>query len=122
MDRLITVAVFTLPHELAVVRARMEAEGITCFAKDENTVAAHPFYSNVIGGIKLQVPAEQVAQAREILAENGHWELVGSERPADPWVSSPLQVPKLPRLSPSDRRALAFVLVGVLALIIVLLA
>ncbi len=71
MNELVTVAVFTYGHEMAVVRARLEWEGITCFAKDEHTVAAHPLYSNLIGGIKLQVAAPDVEQARVILIEAG---------------------------------------------------
>ena len=72
MNDMVTVAVFTWAHEMAVVRARLEWEGIDCFAKDENIVAAHPLYSNLVGGIKLQVRAEDVERAREILIETGH--------------------------------------------------
>jgi hypothetical protein len=71
MVNLITVATFGQAHELAVVRARLEWEGIPCHLKDEFTVQAHPFYSNAIGGIKLQVASEDVDRARAILVEAG---------------------------------------------------
>jgi len=71
MNDLVTVAVFTYPHEMAVVRAHLESEDITCFAQDEHTVAANPFYSNLVGGIKLQVRAGDVSRAREILLDAG---------------------------------------------------
>ncbi len=88
MAQFVTVAVFTLPHEYAVVRARMESEGILCFAKDESTVSAHPFYSNLVGGIKLQVPSEDVERAREMLLEAG----VISEYPQEPVTGEGLRV------------------------------
>ena len=71
MNDLVTVAVFTYPHEMAVVRAHLESEDIPCFAQDEHTVAANPFYSNLVGGIKLQVRTGDVARAREILLGAG---------------------------------------------------
>ena len=49
----------------------MESEGITCFVKDELTVQVNPFYSNAIGGVKLQVPESELNKAIEILKETG---------------------------------------------------
>lgn len=84
MVNLITVATFGQAHELAVVRARLEWEGIPCHLKDEFTVQAHPFYSNAIGGIKLQVASEDVDRALEILVEAGvlHFEKAGPAHPS----------------------------------------
>lgn len=71
LNQLITIATFTLPSELIVVRGRLESEGVECFTKDELTVQVHNFYSNAIGGVKLQVRHEDVELANQILTELG---------------------------------------------------
>lgn len=72
MNDLITVVAFTYPHELAIVKGRLESEGIECFVKDEMTIQVHNFYSNAIGGVKLQVKNSDVENAIEILKEGGY--------------------------------------------------
>lgn len=67
MTHLITIKTFTYPHEAYVIRGRLESEGIRTFLKDEMTVQVHNFYSNAVGGVKLQVPAEDVDRALHIL-------------------------------------------------------
>ena len=42
--------------------------------QDELTVQVNPFYSNAIGGIKLQVLSSDLSRAIEILKEAGHIE------------------------------------------------
>lgn len=121
MNRLVTVAVFTYAHEMAVVRARLEWEGITCFTQDENTVAAHPLYSNLIGGIKLQVASSDVDRAVELLKEAGvindgpQEETTGK----DVWKSVATSF-RLPLLSPKRTRQVA-IGVGVALVILWLL-
>ena len=72
MENLVIVATFTYPTELAVIRGRLESEGIECFLKDEYTVQAYNFYSNAIGGIKLQVRESDAERAIQILKEAGY--------------------------------------------------
>jgi hypothetical protein len=60
---------FTYPYELAILRSRLESENIECFVKDELTVQVNPFYSNAIGGIKLQVRESDLQRAIVILKE-----------------------------------------------------
>jgi hypothetical protein len=71
-DSYITILTFTYPYEFAIVRGRLESEGIECFVKDELTVQVNPFYSNAIGGIKLQVRKRDWEQALKILTETGY--------------------------------------------------
>lgn len=71
-DKFITVLTFTYSHELAVVRGRLESEGIVCNAQDEVTAQVNPLYSNAIGGIKLQVKESDLERAVEILKESGY--------------------------------------------------
>ena len=72
MDNFVTIKTFTYPIDLAVIRGRLEAEGIDCFAKDELVAQANPFLSNAIGGIKLQVRQRDLPKAIEILEEGGY--------------------------------------------------
>lgn len=53
--KLITVATYTYPHEMAISKSKLEAYGIECFVRDELTVQVNNFYSNAIGGVKLEV-------------------------------------------------------------------
>lgn len=71
-DKFITVLTATFGSEIAVIRGRLESEGITCFVKDELTVQVNPFYSNAVGGVELQVPESELNQAIEILKETGY--------------------------------------------------
>ena len=66
-ETLVTIARFSHPHESHVWRARLESEGIGCFLADEHTVSANWFYSNAVGGVKLQVRASDSVEARRLL-------------------------------------------------------
>lgn len=69
---LITIKTFNFAHESAIIRSRLEAEGIYCFVQDELTALVHPFHSQAIGGIKLQVREEDLEEAVRILKETGY--------------------------------------------------
>ena len=71
-EKFITVLTVTYTHEIAVIRGRLESEGITCFVQDEMTVQVNPFYSNAIGGVKLQVLSSDLSRTIEILKEAGY--------------------------------------------------
>ncbi|MEO8067347.1 MAG: hypothetical protein ABI599_06610 [Flavobacteriales bacterium] len=125
MADFVTVAIFVNPHEMAVYRARLEWEGIECFAKDENIVSANPFYSNAVGGIKLQVPLADLQRARELLVEAGALQEIAEEpvRSADilkPLISGPL-LPQFPMITLERVRLLALIVIGVAAVALVLL-
>jgi hypothetical protein len=117
-DTLVTIATFTHPQEAAVIRARLEWEGIPCHLKDEHTVQVHPFYSNAIGGVKLQVRAGEADRARALLMEadlvaDGDGEAMHTDE--DP------EMPRMPQLGPAAMRRLALVIVVLLLLLVVLL-
>lgn len=67
MNKLVTIKTFTYPHEAYIVRGKLESEGIETFMKDELTVQVHNFYSNAVGGVKLQVLEKDVEKASSIL-------------------------------------------------------
>ena len=72
MEEFITILTFTYPHEMEIVRGRLESEGIECNVLDEFTVQVHNFYSNAIGGIKLQVKKEDLSRALQVLKASGY--------------------------------------------------
>ncbi|MDR1516910.1 MAG: DUF2007 domain-containing protein [Dysgonamonadaceae bacterium] len=67
MDELITVKTFTYPHEAYILQSRLESDGISTFLKDEMTVLVNNFYSNAVGGVKLQVQDKDVETALAII-------------------------------------------------------
>jgi hypothetical protein len=78
MDKPVTLISFKNIQDLAILKGRLEADGIECFAADENAGTSNPF-STAIGGIKLQVRESDVERARAILIESGY--LRKPERP-----------------------------------------
>lgn len=68
-EKLVTVAVFRVPYEAGMAKGKLEAYDIPAFVADEFTIGANPFYSNALGGIKLQVPASYAEEAHQILSE-----------------------------------------------------
>jgi hypothetical protein len=92
MDNWVTIKTFTLPSEAVVIRARLESEGIECFLKDELTAQVNPFYSNAVGGVKLQVRENKQQEAIEILTNSdGKAEL--EEQPAESHISGEVICP-----------------------------
>jgi hypothetical protein len=73
-DRVSWVTVKIYPNTLAaaVPRSRLEAEGIPTFLEGERSASTGMHGATVVG-VKLQVPAPRVADARIILSQN--WSL-----------------------------------------------
>ncbi|UPQ80504.1 DUF2007 domain-containing protein [Flavobacterium azooxidireducens] len=67
MKDFITVAVFNLPSEIAVLKSILENEGIHYFFENETIVSIDPFASIAYGGIKLKVHRNDVEVVRGIL-------------------------------------------------------
>lgn len=81
MSRLVTIKVFTFTHEAAILRSRLEYEGIYYFIPDELLLQVHPFYSNALGGVKLQVREEDVEDAIAIMKDAGCYDEADLEPP-----------------------------------------
>jgi hypothetical protein len=67
--RLVTVRRYRDMAEAYVARSLLESAGIPAWIADENLVRMDWFYSNLIGGMRLQVDEREEAAAREILEE-----------------------------------------------------
>ena len=75
MEQLITIKTFQYPYSLAIIKSLLDEAGIFYFVKDEFIVQTHPFYSNAVGGIKLQVRPEDAERAIDILKDSGLWDI-----------------------------------------------
>ena len=73
----VTIATFTQPTEAHVIKGKLESEGVEAIIADEHVLGVQPLYSHAIGGAKVQVKAEDVERARDILSEHS-----GAAQPA----------------------------------------
>src|SRR5687768_15131484 len=61
------IAVYDNYIDAHIAMGQLEESGIRCWLKDENTVTMDPILTQAIGGIKLMVAEEDVADGRELL-------------------------------------------------------
>ena len=64
-----TVDRFFHPTDADIAAGKLESEGIPVFLLGINHASANWLLSNALGGIRLQVPAGQVDDARQLLAQ-----------------------------------------------------
>jgi len=69
MDALVTIRSYQYAHEMAIVKGKLESEGIDCYTIDELITQIAPFYSFATGGVKLQVKESDVDRANNIINE-----------------------------------------------------
>ncbi len=67
-DQLVTLRTYSHPWQAELARTVLEAEGLTAFVADANTVTMNWLWSNAIGGVRLQVPMSSVQEATKVLA------------------------------------------------------
>ena len=65
--RWVTVASFWSAEEAHLARLRVEADDIPCTLDNENLVSMNWLWANAVGGVRLRVPGEDAARARQIL-------------------------------------------------------
>jgi hypothetical protein len=68
-EHLVTIARCSLPAEAYAIRLRLESAGIPVVLADEFTVTMDWLLANAIGGIKVQVPEEDLGRANRLLSE-----------------------------------------------------
>ncbi len=88
---LTTIARYTYPYEAQIARALLDSERIQAFIADEQTINMQWLYSDALGGVRLQVAAEDAKRALQILQEDREASLVeqeGEDRPRCPVCGS----------------------------------
>lgn len=79
MENFITVAVFNLPSDIAVLKSVLESHDIVHYFENETIVSVDPFASLAYGGIKLKVHKKDITLVKEILDNfnnNDHLKIV----------------------------------------------
>ena len=71
---LVTIRAFDNYFTANIILTRLQADGVECYLKDENTVTIDPLLSNAIGGIKIVVKQKDLGTARQLLQayDNGY--------------------------------------------------
>ena len=67
MKNYVTIAIFSFPHDYAILRLLFDQEHIRYIFENETMIGVFPFYSNALGGIHLKVHKEDQERAEEIL-------------------------------------------------------
>jgi len=70
MEELVTVRTFSSSQDFEMVKSYLESFGIECFGRDE--IINRSYFSNVNGGVKLDVRVEQAEEAVKLLVEGGY--------------------------------------------------
>ena len=68
-DDLVIIASFATPFEAHILRTRLEAEDIPSLIFNEQMVNVNPLWSNLLGGVQVQVRPQDATRAREIMRE-----------------------------------------------------
>jgi hypothetical protein len=95
-EKLVTVASFRDLSEALLAKGRLETAGVDCVLVDDNIVRMDWFWSNLMGGVKLNVPESQ--------AESAH-ELLFGEQQDSPTLEGEMRLIKCPKCGSLDVRA-----------------
>ena len=74
-NRFVTIASFPKVYEAHLAKLRLVAEGIPAYLLDEHLISLHWFYSEALGGVKVQVPKEHGELAKKIIFTDHREEL-----------------------------------------------
>jgi hypothetical protein len=79
MKQFVTAAVFTYPHEIAILRHLLTDAGLSFYFENEAMAQVVPMYTNALGGIKLKVHKDDLATVKQIIEDfnfNNHLKIV----------------------------------------------
>lgn len=79
MEHFVTAAVFTYPHEIAILKHLLQDAGIPFYFRNETMAAFAPMYAYALGGIRLQVHPIDLPAVKDILDSfwyNNHLKIV----------------------------------------------
>lgn len=67
MQDFITAAIFNYPHEITILKHRLDLEGISHYFENEGMASVAPMYSIALGGIRLKVHPNDLPAVQAIL-------------------------------------------------------
>ncbi len=67
-----TILAFTYPQDAHMAKGFLESKGLDTILRDEMTAQVNNFYSNAIGGVKLQVKESDYAEGLRLLKQGGY--------------------------------------------------
>lgn len=69
MKQFVTAAVFTYPHEIAILKHLLQEAGLSFYFENETMLTIVPMYAQALGGIQLKVHVNDLDAVRVILAQ-----------------------------------------------------
>jgi hypothetical protein len=69
LQELVTIRTFRDPSDAMMAKSVLDSAEVPCFLKDENTVRIQWVWSNLLGGIRLQVRPADVEIAEQLLSQ-----------------------------------------------------
>ncbi|MFP2995132.1 DUF2007 domain-containing protein [Spongiivirga sp. MCCC 1A20706] len=69
MQNFRVVATYTYPFEYAILKAKLQEEGIPHIFENETMIQVAPFYSNALGGIHLKVHEDYVDYVKQLITD-----------------------------------------------------
>jgi hypothetical protein len=66
---LVTIKSYSDPYEANLAKSKLLSEGIDCFIKNENFIAAIPALPGAFGGYQLQCDRRNADRALQVLGE-----------------------------------------------------
>ena len=79
----VTIKTYNFAHEAVIDQHILKDAGIETHLMDELSIQANPIYSNALGGVKLQVWANAVEEAEEVLSKQYVAESISREHNTD---------------------------------------
>ncbi|WP_116790129.1 DUF2007 domain-containing protein [Flavobacterium psychrotrophum] len=79
MKQFVTAAVFTYPHEIAILKHLLTDAGLSFYFENEAMVQVVPMYTHALGGIKLKVHKNDLSTVQQIIEDfnfNNHLKIV----------------------------------------------
>lgn len=79
MKQFVTAAVFTYPHEIAILRHILTDAGLSFYFENEAMAQVVPMYTHALGGIKLKVHKDDLDTVKQIIEDfnfNNHLKIV----------------------------------------------
>jgi hypothetical protein len=68
-EELVTLTTYTYSTEAYILVAKLEAEGVRNFLKNEHLVSTQHLLSNAVGGIDVQINQSDLEKGKEILKQ-----------------------------------------------------